>query len=85
MLLTLSSFPSAAQSSAGIKLFRFGEIGNEKPGVLTDGSHLDVSGFGEDYDENFFATDGIAFGKLDQRQQTEMSQSCRRNEIRFLY
>jgi 2,4-diketo-3-deoxy-L-fuconate hydrolase len=60
MLLTLSSFPSAAQSSAGIKLFRFGEIGNEKPGVLTDGSHLDVSGFGEDFDENFFATDGIA-------------------------
>jgi 2,4-diketo-3-deoxy-L-fuconate hydrolase len=59
MLLTLLSFQLAAQSSVGMKLFRFGEIANEKPGVLSDGNHLDVSAFGEDYDENFFATDGI--------------------------
>ena len=43
-----------------MKLIRFGEVGNEKPGVqLENGSRIDVSGFGEDYDENFFGTDGI--------------------------
>ncbi len=58
--VTLLNSPSAAQSSGGIKLFRFGDISNERPGVLTAGDHLDVSAFGEDYDENFFATNGIA-------------------------
>jgi len=43
-----------------MKLIRFGEIGREKPGVLLeDGTRLDVSGFGSDYDEEFFATDGL--------------------------
>lgn len=43
-----------------MKLFRFGPQGHEKPGVLTaDGQRLDVSAFGEDYQETFFATDGI--------------------------
>lgn len=42
-----------------MKLFRFGPVGQEKPGVLTDmGQHLDVSAFREDYNEAFFATDG---------------------------
>lgn len=42
-----------------MKLFRFGPDGHEHPGVLMpDGSHLDVSHFGGDYDETFFATDG---------------------------
>lgn len=60
MLIGLCNLHSAAQQSTGIKLFRFGEPGKEKPGVLTtEGRHLDVSAFGEDYNENFFATDGI--------------------------
>lgn len=44
-----------------MKLIRFGSFGNEKPGVqLEDGSQIDVSSFGEDYNEHFFGTDGIA-------------------------
>ena len=44
-----------------MKLIRFGSLGNEKPGVqLEDGSRIDVSNFGEDYDEHFFGTEGIA-------------------------
>ena len=43
-----------------MKLIRMGEVGQEKPGVLLeDGTRLDVSGFGSDYDEAFFAGDGI--------------------------
>jgi 2-keto-4-pentenoate hydratase/2-oxohepta-3-ene-1,7-dioic acid hydratase in catechol pathway len=46
-----------------MKLIRFGEVGREKPGVLLeDGARVDVSGFGGDYDEAFFAGGGI--GKL---------------------
>lgn len=43
-----------------MKLIRFGENQNEKPGIqLNDGKRIDVSGFGEDYDEHFFGTNGI--------------------------
>ena len=43
-----------------MRLIRMGEAGREKPGVvLADGVRLDVSGFGADYDEAFFAGDGI--------------------------
>ena len=42
-----------------MKLFRFGQPENEKPGVLLSNKKLDVSAFGEDYNEAFFATDGI--------------------------
>lgn len=43
-----------------MKLIRFGEVGNEKPGVqLDNGSRIDVSAFGRDYDEDFFGTDGM--------------------------
>ena len=43
-----------------MKLIRHGEPGNEKPSViLTNGSLLDVSAFGGDYDEKFFATGAI--------------------------
>jgi 2,4-didehydro-3-deoxy-L-rhamnonate hydrolase len=46
-----------------MKLIRMGEVGQEKPGVLLeDGARVDVSGFGADYDEAFFAGGGI--GKL---------------------
>lgn len=44
-----------------MKLIRFGEWGQEKPGLqLPDGTRIDASGFGEDYNEHFFATDGLA-------------------------
>lgn len=42
-----------------MKLIRDGEPGKEKPGViLADGSLVDVSAFGGDYDEAFFASGG---------------------------
>jgi len=43
-----------------MKLFRFGELGKEKPGVLISGKKYDASTFGEDYGETFFETDGLA-------------------------
>ncbi len=43
-----------------MRLIRFGEGGNEKPGILLDdGTRLDVSGFGSDYDEAFFENAGL--------------------------
>ena len=43
-----------------MKLFRFGPPGEERPAVLAaDGASLDVSGFGQDYDERFFGGDGL--------------------------
>lgn len=47
-----------------MKLFRFGLPAHEHPGVLLPGvdsptgQHIDVTHFGDDYDESFFATDG---------------------------
>lgn len=43
-----------------MKLLRFGKLGTEKPGISVNDKHLDVSAFGEDYSEEFFATDGIS-------------------------
>ncbi|MEQ8303482.1 MAG: fumarylacetoacetate hydrolase family protein [Cyclobacteriaceae bacterium] len=55
------SCQTSAQDQLITKLFRFGEPGSEKPGVvMPNGGMLDVSAFGEDYDEHFFETDGIA-------------------------
>jgi 2,4-diketo-3-deoxy-L-fuconate hydrolase len=43
-----------------MKLIRFGAINEEKPGVfLANGTKLDVSAFGHDYDEAFFGENGI--------------------------
>jgi len=43
-----------------MKLIRFGAVGHERPGLLLeDGSRIDASAFGEDYDEHFFGEDGI--------------------------
>jgi 2,4-diketo-3-deoxy-L-fuconate hydrolase len=43
-----------------MKLIRFGERGKEKPGIiLPNGKKLDLSSFGEDYNENFFGNDGL--------------------------
>lgn len=43
-----------------MKLFRFGEFGREKPGaIFRESKRLEVTAFGQDYDEEFFATEGI--------------------------
>lgn len=42
-----------------MKLFRFGEAGKEKPGILLNEKMYDVTAFGEDYDEVFFGSDGL--------------------------
>jgi 2,4-diketo-3-deoxy-L-fuconate hydrolase len=44
-----------------VRLIRFGERDRERPGVLLpDGQRIDVSAFGEDWNEAFFASDSIA-------------------------
>jgi 2,4-diketo-3-deoxy-L-fuconate hydrolase len=44
-----------------MKLFRFGSFEQEKPGViLPNGRTIDVSAFGQDYNEAFFGTNGPA-------------------------
>ena len=45
-----------------MKLIRFGNEGQEKPGVHIDGTNYDVSAYIKDYDETFFTHDGL--GKL---------------------
>ncbi len=42
-----------------MKLTRFGNVGNEKPAVVIDNIRYDVSGFGQDFTEDFFGNDGI--------------------------
>lgn len=44
-----------------MKLIRFGEPGQEKPGIIDgQGQRRDVSAFGEDFGEAFFGSDGPA-------------------------
>lgn len=43
-----------------MKLIRFGNPGQEKPGlILDDGRRIDASGFGEDYNEAFFGGNAL--------------------------
>ncbi|MHB8208009.1 fumarylacetoacetate hydrolase family protein [Mucilaginibacter sp.] len=42
-----------------MKLIRFGEAGKEKTGVIINDKRYDTSAFGEDYNEQFFETDGL--------------------------
>ncbi|MBL7871286.1 MAG: fumarylacetoacetate hydrolase family protein [Cyclobacteriaceae bacterium] len=42
-----------------MKLFRFGDPGREKPGIVMDEKLYDASAFGEDYNEDFFENDGL--------------------------
>jgi len=52
-----------------MKLIRCGDVGKERPGVLlADGTRLDVSSFGEDYNEEFFGSGGL--GRLAQWLET---------------
>src|SRR5688572_5455720 len=43
-----------------MKLIRFGDPGNEKPGLYLDGKRFDVSNWIHDYDEAFFGADGVS-------------------------
>jgi 2,4-diketo-3-deoxy-L-fuconate hydrolase len=43
-----------------MKLIRFGQAGHEQPGVILNDTQYSVAAFGEDYDEAFFANDGLA-------------------------
>ena len=44
-----------------MKLFRFGTFEQEQPGViLSDGRKVNVAAFGEDFNEAFFANDGLS-------------------------
>ena len=44
-----------------MKLFRFGAFEQEQPGViLSDGRKVNVAAFGEDFNEAFFANDGLS-------------------------
>jgi 2,4-diketo-3-deoxy-L-fuconate hydrolase len=42
-----------------MKLIRYGEPGNEKPGVIIDDKKYAVTGFADDYNEAFFGGDGL--------------------------
>lgn len=42
-----------------MKLIRFGQPGQEKPGVHIDGTNYDVSAFISDYNEAFFTNNGL--------------------------
>ncbi len=43
-----------------MKLIRFGAVGQEKPGVLIDDVRYDVSAYFQDFNEAFFANEGLA-------------------------
>ena len=57
-----------------MKLIRKGQPGEESPGlILKDGQEVEISGFGEDYDEVFFETDGLQrLGEWIQQNQNEL-------------
>jgi 2,4-didehydro-3-deoxy-L-rhamnonate hydrolase len=42
-----------------MKLFRFGPLENEKPGIFLNDKMLDISTFGEDFTEAFFQNNGL--------------------------
>ncbi|GAB3851516.1 fumarylacetoacetate hydrolase family protein [Hymenobacter terrigena] len=43
-----------------MKLIRYGQADQEKPGIILGDKRYDVSGFGEDFNEAFFAKDGLS-------------------------
>ncbi|ANI88188.1 ureidoglycolate lyase [Arachidicoccus ginsenosidimutans] len=42
-----------------MKLIRYGQFGKEKPGIIIDDVRYDTSAFGEDYNEQFFESNGL--------------------------
>ncbi len=63
-----------------MKLIRYGIAGKEKPGIEVDGIRYDVSNLVNDYDEDFFANNGIE--KLKQDFTTNSAQKIE-NDIRL--
>jgi 2,4-diketo-3-deoxy-L-fuconate hydrolase len=60
-----------------MKLFRFGAAGNERPGVLIeDNKYRDVSRFGEDFDEEFFSSEGMTRLKQWMKEHPEDCPEC---------
>lgn len=59
LLVLVASGVAAQPAPPALTLFRHGAPGSERPGAIVDGRKLDVSGFGEDCAEAFFATDGL--------------------------
>ena len=43
-----------------MKLIRFGDVNKEKTGLIINEKYYDTSSFGEDYNEQFFETGGLA-------------------------
>jgi 2-keto-4-pentenoate hydratase/2-oxohepta-3-ene-1,7-dioic acid hydratase in catechol pathway len=62
-----------------MKLIRFGETGQEKPGVIINDTWFDVSHLVDDYNETFFAGDAIEKLKSDMQKGglTEVSKGTR--------
>lgn len=59
-----------------MKLIRFGNPGEEKPGLLLSGDRrIDASAFGEDYDEKFFGSNGMERLKIWADQNAESAPS----------
>lgn len=60
LVLLVTGTMAIAQDIPSLKLFRFGNIGNEKPGAVSaQNQMIDVTAFGEDYNEHFFETNGL--------------------------
>ena len=68
-----------------MKLLRFGEKGNEKPGVLVNGKRIDCSAEFEDWNHDFFRNNGLArlkkyldenAGKLPEVPESARHSSC---------
>ncbi len=55
-----------------MKLIRFGELGKERPGLHINGVNYNVSTFVNDYDESFFANNGLQYLKqlIEQQKST---------------
>src|SRR5262245_48828397 len=62
-----------------MKLIRFGDAGKEKPGVILNDNWFAVSEHINDYDENFFASDGLARLKtiISEKELKEISRDTR--------
>ena len=62
-----------------MKLIRFGDAGNEKPGVIINDVWFDVSDYINDYDEKFFENDGLTFLNtiISEKQLKEVSRDTR--------
>lgn len=72
---------SAHEKINKMKIIRFGDSGKEKIGIHLEGKNYDLSAFGGDINEEFFATDGLArleeFVKANQGKLLEIPEDAR--------